>query len=196
MNREIVDAVHAKLPSIIYFDESIYLRERTSDMKALLQYISLLEPLYMGVDNDEQYQIASTLGYLHRVHGAETSLQLSKAEQYFQECLSYSKKIQDGTKEITSLIRLGEVYKYDSKYDEACTLFDEAIAKCLAGNLINQLDFAYQHLGKCFMEMEKFTQAESHFQTALKLREKKGNESLINSTNKALELLRKLERGI
>ena len=98
MNLEIVDVIKAKLPSIIYFDESIYLRERTSDMNALLQYIALLEPLYVRVDKDEQYKLASMLGYLYRVAGADDAQQLTKAEKYFNECLTFAITRQDVAK--------------------------------------------------------------------------------------------------
>ena len=196
MIQEIIEAVQAKLSSIIYFDELNYLRERTSDMKALLQSITLLEPLFLMVNNDEQYKIASTLGYLYRVAGAEEAEQLTKAEQFFNECLTYAITRQDVAKEITTLIRLGEVYKYGRNYEEACTLFYEAISKCVAEDYTKQLDFAHQHLGKCFMEMGMFAHARLQLQAALKLREKKGDESLINSTMKALELLEKIERDV
>ena len=196
MSREIIEAVQTKLSSIIYFDESNYLRERTLDMKALLQSITLLEPLFLMVNNDEQYQIASILGYLYRVAGAEDAEQLTKAEQYFNECLTYAITRQDVAKEITTLIRLDEVYKYGRKYKEACTFIYEAISKCVAEDYTKQLDFAHQHLGKCFMEMGMFVHAKSQLLTALKLREKKGDESLILSTAKALELLEKIERNV
>ncbi len=196
MSREIVNTVQVKLPLIIYFDESDYLRERTSDMRLLLQYITLLEQLYVRVDSDEQYIIASTVGYMYRVAGADDSIQLPKAEQYFIECLTYAIKRKDVAKEITTLIRLGEVYKYEDKYDEACTLFQEAITRCVTENNPKQLDFAHQHLGKCFIEMGKFAHAKFQLQTALKLRQEKGNESLINSTTKALHLLAKIERDV
>ncbi len=194
MSREIFNTVQVKLPSIIYFDESDYLRERTSNMRLLLQYIALLEQHYVRVDSDEQYIITSLLGYMYRVAGADDSVQLPKAEQYLIECLTYAKKRQDVAK--NTLIRLGEVYKYKSKYDEACTLFHEAITRCVTDNDTRQLDFAHQHLGKCFIEMGKFAQAKFQLQIALKLREEKGNESLINSTTKALELLAKIERDV
>ena len=196
MSQEIIEAVQTKLSSIIYFDESDYLRERTSDMKALLQSITLLEPLFLMVNNDEQYKIASLLGYLYRVAGADDPQQLTKAEQFFTDCLTYAIPRQDVAKEIITLIRLGEVSKYGRKYEEACTFFHEAISKCVAEDYKKQLDFAHQHLGKCFMEMEMFKHAKSQLLTALKLREKKGDESLILSTTKALELLEKLERDV
>jgi len=196
VSQEIIEAVQAKLSSIIYFDESDYLRERTSDMKILFQSITLLKPLCLMIDNDEQYKIASTLGYLYRVAGAEEAEQLTKAEQFFNECLTYAITRQDVAKEITTLIRLGEVYKYGRKYKEACTFFYEAISKCVEEDYTKQLDFAHQHLGKCFMEMGMFAHARLQLQTALKLREKKGDESLINSTMKALELLEKIERDV
>ena len=196
MIREIIEAVQTNLSSIIYFDESNYLREQTSDIKALLQSITLLEPLFLMVNNDEQYQIASMLGYLYRVAGADDALQLTKAEQYFSECLTYAITRQDVAKAITTLIRLGEVYKYGRNYEEACTFFHDAISKCVAEGYTKQLDFAHQHLGKCFMEIGMFEHAKSQLITALILREKKGDESLIHSTAKALELLEKIERDV
>ena len=191
MSREIIEDVQTKLFSIIYFDESNYLRERTSDMKALLHSITLLEPLFLKVNNDEQYKVASMLGYLYRVAGAEDGQQLTKAEQYFNECLTYAITRQDVAKEMITLIRLGEVYKYGRSYEDASTCFYEAISKCVAEDYTKQLDFAHQHLGKCFMEMGMFEHAKSQLLIALKLRENKGDEALINSTIKALELLKK-----
>ena len=44
--------------------------------------------------------------------------------------------------------------------------------------------------------MGMFAHARLQLQAALKLREKKGDESLINSTMKALELLEKIERDV
>ena len=82
------------------------------------------------------------------------------------------------------------------KYNEACTQFHKAITLCVTENNTKQLDFVHQHLGKCFIEMGMYAHAELQLQTALKLREKKGNEALINSTVKALDLLTKLERDV
>ena len=196
MSQKIIQTVQANLSSIIYFDESDYLRERTSNMKSLLQSITVLEPLFLMVNNDEQYKIASLLGYLYRIAGADDAQQLTKAEQYFNECLTYTFTRHDVAKEVTTLIRIGEVYKYGRKYEEACTFFHEAITKCVEEDYKKQLDFAHQHLGKCFMEMEMYVRAKSQLLTALKLRENKGDESLILSTVKALELLEKLERDV
>lgn len=84
------------------------------------------------------------------------------------------------------MIRLGEVYKYQNQHDKALDLFDEAIMICQEEGVNQSLDFAYQHLGKCLMEMKRYDEAERSLQLALQIRMEKGNAELIHSTRIAL----------
>lgn len=53
------------------------------------------------------------------------------------------------------------------------------------------LDFAYQHKGKCLLELEELSEAEGCFQKAMDLRIRKGDESLIDSTQRALNFVKR-----
>ncbi len=115
-------------------------------------------------------------------------VQLIKAELYFKHCLAYAMKETDTAKEITTSIRLGEVYKYQDKHELALKQFQKAILLCEATEATYQLDFAYQHLGKCLMELGRYNEAEDILRHALTIRNEKGNQALIDSTTKTLEL--------
>lgn len=188
MDMDTVKTIQAKIPKIIYFDETHYLRERTSDLKTLTQLIFQTELLYKEPFDQHQYTIASTLGYLYRIYGFDDVNQLIKAEMYFKRCLAYAMNEQDVAKEITTRIRLGEVYKYQGNHEQALKLFHKAVLLCEASDVKNQLDFAYQHLGKCFIEMGRYYEAQAVLTLALTLRKQKANQALIDSTIKALTL--------
>ena len=128
------------------------------------------------------------LGYLYRIYGLEDIDQLMKAQTYFYACLAYAVEKEDIKKEITTLIRLGEVYKYQNRHEKALALFNKAIKLCQEEGENQTIDFAYQHLGKCFMEMKCcYDEAERYLQLALQIRKEKGNPELIYSTRNALK---------
>lgn len=190
-----INQIQTKIPTIIYFDEAYYLRERTSDINMLIQLIAQTEMLYHEPFDNHQYMIASTLGYLYRIYGFDEPQQLMKAELYFNHCLTYATQELDIAKEITTCIRLGEVYKYQDKHEQALAIFQKAILLCEGTEALYQLDFAYQHLGKCLIEMGRYNEAEAVLRDALHLRIQKGNQSLIDSTMQALELTDKLKEN-
>lgn len=127
------------------------------------------------------------LGYLYRIYGLEDADQLMKAQTYFYACLAYAVEKEDIRKEITTLIRLGEVYKYQNLHEKALALFHKATMLCQEEGEDQTIDFAYQHLGKCFMEMNCYDEAGKYLQLALQIRKEKGNPELIHSTREALK---------
>lgn len=177
----------------IYFDENNYLRETASDLPMLAESIEALERLLSKAEGSERYAISGALGNLYRIYGNDDATQLAKAKQYLNECLAYATHQEDAIKEMVTLIRSGEVLKYGGEHGEALTLFDKALSLCRSGNFLVYQDFALQHIGKCYLEMHEFECAEKNLQEALDLRRKKGDEALIDSTEKALELVSKLK---
>jgi len=89
-----------------------------------------------------------------------------------------------------SLLRLGEAIKYKGNPKEALIIFNDVLDKCKANNNLLYVDFAMQHRGKCLLELGEITEAEKCFKEALKLRELKGDESLIESTRQALYFIK------
>jgi len=173
----------------IYFDSNDYLREKASNPLGLIQVITDAEYLLkIGIGESDKYFLNGTVGNLYRICGEP-----QKALDYLNSCLCFAKEEGNITRETVTLIRLGEALKYDGKHDEAIELFEEAFKKCKDNKLDTYLDFALQHRGKCLMEMGRIDEAEKSFIKALKLREFKGDTNLIDSTKKALELVKRLK---
>ncbi|WP_342601186.1 hypothetical protein MHB48_09415 [Psychrobacillus sp. FSL H8-0483] len=82
--------------------------------------------------------------------------------------------------------------KYDNKHEEALEKFNHALIKCYA-NENAYLDFAFQHKGKCLLELSRVEEAIICFREALELRKLKCNSLLISSTEQAIEFAQGLQ---
>ncbi|MDS9470728.1 tetratricopeptide repeat protein [Sporosarcina pasteurii] len=173
---------------VIYFDKSECLREKTFNPLFLNQLISQAEGLLKGSNENDKYFLYGALGNLYRING-----QPKKAINCLTYCLNHAVEERNPTREIISLIRLGEALKYDSNHKKALDHFDKALEICDANKIDEYLDFVLQHKGKCLMELAMLNEAEECFQQALKLRKLKGNRSLIDSTEQAIELVREMQ---
>ncbi|WP_374967238.1 hypothetical protein [Lysinibacillus sp. RS5] len=176
------------LSKFIYFDKNDYLREKTSNPLKLKQVIAEAENLLKINNEEDKYFLYGTIGNLYRICGEP-----QKGIYYLNHCLSYALEKGNIRNEIVTLIRLGEALKYDMKHNEALECFDEALNKCKANKIDAYSDFALQHKGKSLMELGKFIEAEKCFIQAFKLREFKGDPTLIDSTKQALDLVKRLK---
>ena len=77
--------------------------------------------------------------------------------------------------------------KYADQHQQALSKFNDAVDQCARQESSQLLDFAYQHKGKCLLELEDISQASEYFQKAMELRIKKGDVSLIASTQLAID---------
>src|SRR5699024_7829172 len=111
---------------------------------------------------------------------------------YLTWCLEHAVQEKHRSREIVSNIRLGEAFKYSNQYERAFNCFDKALYFCKVYQIHDYEDFSLQHKGKCFMELERFSEAEDCFDRALDIRGKKGNQSLIDSTQQAIDLVKNL----
>lgn len=174
---------------IIYFDKNEYLREKTSDAIIINQVINQAENvLKENNDRDDQYFLYGTLGNLYRINEKP-----KKAITYLTYCLNQAIDEGNPTKEIVSFIRLGEAFKYDNNHGKAMDCFNKALEMCEMYHVDEYLDFALQHKGKCLIELTRLKEADECFQKALVLRKLKGNGTLIESTEQAIELLREMD---
>lgn len=176
------------LNDVIFFDDKMFLREKTSDPNRLQEYIDeasnlLTQPL----NNEDEYFVSATIGNLYRILGEP-----EKAITYLTFCLNYAKASQQISREIVSLIRLGEAYKYNNNHDEALNQFNVAMERCKSTKIEDYIDFVQQHRGKCLMELSRLDEAEECFLEAIKIRKQKGDNDLISSTQKAIDYVRAL----
>lgn len=170
------------LNDLIYYDENEFLREKCADEKVIKKIIEKFEEKLETISDyklEDQIFIYGSIGNLYRIIGNTTSA---------IECLEYAVSLSEENKKIANLIRLGEALKYDGQHDLALKKFEQAINMCMLDlNYTSLLDFAYQHKGKCLLELGLPIMALDNFQRALSLRQVKGDSSLIESTQKAVK---------
>ncbi|MEK5422101.1 tetratricopeptide repeat protein [Viridibacillus sp. FSL R5-0477] len=176
------------LNEFIYFDENQYLREKCNNYEAINELTSQFEEAIKSLEQYskiEQIFLFGNLGNLYRIAGDSKQAVniLEKSFKLAEE--SGLKKLK-----IANLIRLGEAYKYAGQYEEALRLFDLAIRALTPTDDCDLVDFALQHKGKCLMELDEWKIALSHFNEALSIRKRKKEQSLIHSTELAIQFVK------
>lgn len=153
----------------IYFDKNDYLREKATDPSRLNEFIDEAKDLLKNSNKGDKYFLHGVLGNLYRING-----QPKEAITCLTYCLDYAIREKSYKKEIISLIRLGEAFKYDNNHELALDKFNKALRICKNKQVDEYLDFALQHKGKCLMELARLEDAEICFIKALEIRNKKG----------------------
>jgi tetratricopeptide (TPR) repeat protein len=133
----------------------------------------------------QQINIAGLIGvYARMLHDFQT------AQQALTIALELCDRLGDKRLKLANSIRLAHVYQWQQQYELSEALFDEILIQCKSNpDLESYLDFAYQHLGKCKFDRAKYEAAQYYFCKALELRQQKGDRSLIDSTQLALNTL-------
>ncbi len=85
-------------------------------------------------------------------------------------------------------IRLAQTLQFQ-KRNEAADLMHNKIIFEIKNQFEDLMDFVFQHKGKNFFEWGKFSEAKAAIEKALELRIIKGDEALIRSSQKALEVI-------
>lgn len=182
----------SQLCKTIYFDEKENLREKFSDRakaKAFIdeveQHIQMLQEnnLY---NKEEIYFLYGVLGNCYRIDGRPL-----QAIHYLTLALALAMEEGNAAKRAVCMIRLGEAFKYNNDHEKALKKFTEALKVIIENALDLYKDFALQHKGKCFIEMNRWDEAEQCFLKALTMRQAKGIPSLIESTQQALAFVDK-----
>ncbi|WP_279401822.1 tetratricopeptide repeat protein [Piscibacillus salipiscarius] len=161
------------------------MREKIDEMELLDEVIAQVRRELLKTENpDHLCFLYGTLGNLYR---------LKNEPQQAIKCLEKALTLADAdsSREIVMLIRLGEAYKYKHEHQKALEQFDLAILKGFEYEP-QYLDFAYQHKGKCLMELGLYQEAMEAFQNAHAVRKGKKDERLLKSTEKAIEFLERL----
>lgn len=175
-----------RLNAFIYFDDNDYLREKCSNDKLLREILIKFEIAIESVLIEESELPADKLflygniGNLYRLVG-NTDLAIKSLQKAIE--------ISDEKRQISNLIRLGEALKYDGQHEQALKKFKKAIDICATNNGSDLLDFAYQHKGKCLLELGQRSLALGYFEKAMELRLVKAEQPLIESTRRAINFI-------
>ncbi len=109
------------------------------------------------------------------------------AQQALTSAIELSELAKNSRLRIANLIRLAHVYQWQKDYRSSEELFKEVITSCQRNSdLASYLDFAYQHAGKCKFDQQQYEAARYYFEQALSLRVRKADQSLIDSTQLAI----------
>ncbi|WP_332646526.1 hypothetical protein [Lysinibacillus sp. 54212] len=156
-------------------------------LQSLLDYG---EQLICGVqDEDSKYKLMGSMANLYRMNR-----ELDRSLDYLKVCLQYSERTEDYDFYIKTLIRYAKSLKYVRKYESAISLLELALEKCYKYNLEKYEHYAWQHLGKCYLELGDIYEAEKCFFKAYKLRVIQGAKHFFHASQKALEFVSKIKR--
>ena len=175
----------------ISFDVSYHFDYRLHDIPnspaQMQQAVNFLQSEFNKSSHDlnQQIYLAGLIGvYARMLHNFKTS------EQALNTALQLCDRIEDRRFKIANSIRIAHLYQWHQQYELSEALFDEILKQCKSdSNLTSYLDFAYQHVGKCKFDRDKYEEARHCFDLALELRQQKGDRSLIDSTKLALKVV-------
>lgn len=166
-----------------HFDANLH--EVPNSRAGMQQAIAWLQmQLEQTTDQPErQLQILGLLGSYGRIlHN------FSLAKQALLTAIDLAESIGSDCYKVINLIRLAHVYQWQHDYVVAEALFDSALVYCRTQpELSSYRDFVYQHWGKCKFDQAYFAEAQAYCEQAMELRLKKGDQSLILSTQLVLE---------
>jgi len=114
---------------------------------------------------------------------------LDEAESFLKEADTLIQKHEMGRVVwVINRLRLAHVLQWKKVFEVSTEMFQEILEVCESdANTTEQLDFAWQHLGKNYFDQGIYDLALKAFQTALKIRqEKKAAPDLIRSSETAI----------
>ena len=177
----------------IPFDVSYHFDENLHDVpNSPFQMQQAIEFLQSEFDNsvrdiERQIRISGLIGaYARMLHDFET------AQQALTTALNLCDRFGHKKLRIVNSIRLAHLYQWQQQYKLSEALFTWVLKQCQTNpEFKSYLDFVCQHFGKCLFDQAKYQEARDYFNRAFKLRQRKGDRSLIDSTQLALDVVQR-----
>ena len=177
-----------QLRQYLYIDENDLLREKCSNETYLDAVIEQGEKILWNRAED-RVKICGILGNLYRIKG-DLEIALPYLERYKEYCFEH----EDEEVATLALLRYAEGLKYARQYNDALAVFEEVLERCQLFNIEKYMNSAWQHLGKCYVEMGNFQQAENGFLKALMLRKKINDPKLLEASESVLNFMMKIKK--
>lgn len=176
------------------FDER--LREVPVSEEEMRQGLSYLkEQLAGGYGAEDTVKRAKALGLMgvySRILG-----EYEESERSLLEAVDLYRELGHKRGVAANQIRLATTLQWKEDFTGAEKLLTDVIRSCQEdGELLDYLDFACQHRGKCRLDQGDYAGALVWFEQALSLRESKGNQELLSSTRQAVQFAKEKLRGI
>jgi tetratricopeptide (TPR) repeat protein len=162
------------------------LREVPENKEQMLAYVCASKnKLESTREPSERVKILGEMGsYLRILEN------LDQAEEFLNEAMSLIDEHDLGIKLwVQNGIRLAHIYQWQGRYELAEQMFYDLEEMCeLKKEVSEYLHFVLQHIGKFNFQVGSFDEALECFKEALALREKSGDQSLIDSSMYAIAM--------
>lgn len=161
-----------------------YLKKPADVQKYIKTKLEILEQLEKP---NARVKALGELGAYSRMLG-----KLDQAEKYLGEAMKLvDENDLEPTWWATIGIRMAHVYQWQKRFELAQGMLKDILEAC---ELIEQLEgyrsFARQHLGKLYFDMGDFEAALDCLEQAMADRENLGDEELVKSTSRAIQIVR------
>jgi tetratricopeptide (TPR) repeat protein len=146
------------------------------------------------VKEKDQWDIVPLVSQLGQVAAFLKMLRsLVEALEYIDLALSLIEEHNLGSRQfVAQSLRRADILRYSREKDKAEASFNSIIEICKKEKEVSgYLDVAYQHMGKLYFDFGDYKQALHYFYKALDLRKLKKDQSLIESTEIAIEVTKK-----
>lgn len=141
-------------------------------------------------DQNQEKQLA----LLNKIGASYTMLAREDlAVPLLKQALELAKQLGNQVQEVASLLNLATAQQYVGERDLAQVLFREALQKADDYKQSYYKDFLLHHLGRCLVEQGQLEEAITCFEQALLLRQEKGDQRFIESTQRALDAVRAMQ---
>jgi len=186
-----------EIPYNIDYSYDDNLREIPRDKDDMRRAVDHLEARLIEESQDdyERMRLSGIVGSLYRILG-----DYEMAEEHINAAIASSNTLRDRRAQLRNLMRLAEVYQQREQYSLADRIFKQVIEACeasvdssnpnSANPFMTDLDTAYQHYGKCLFDQEDYEIALHMFEKALKIRERKQDQYLLDATQHAIRITR------
>lgn len=164
-----------------------FLRGIKSDPALENEFEIKRQELFRAQAPEDRLSLLGDCGELARTLG-----KLEESKLYLEEALKLSREQTDLGREVANLIRLGTTLQYLDYHANGQILLAEALEKANTPETAQYKDFALQHLGKLLAEKGLYAEAQECFEGAMVLRQQKGQQDLIESTQNALDFIEEL----
>ena len=129
--------------------------------------------------------------YLYGVIGVYARIlgDFTLAHSALANAIALSEQLNDERLNTLNQLRLAHLYQWQQQYALSDHIFRKLLVRCVTNPALERyLDFVYQHFGKSKFDQGKYATAQKFFEEALTLRWRKGERSLIKSTQFALKI--------
>lgn len=168
------------------FDDN--LREVPNNIEQFKKGIELMiQDLDSEKNTVRKANLLSKLGTSLRIAG-----RLEESEAFLMESIRIFEESGLSENILISKIRLSQTLQFRTKLVPALKLINELESELKKNILFESYrDFIFQHKGKILFDMKRFGEAIKYFESALSVRIVKKDNSLIDSSRKAIEESRK-----